>query len=503
MQKELKYLLFLLVILLVKAGIIIWVISTGSIGLVPDEAQYWTWSQALDWGYYSKPPGIAWQIGAGTFFWGNTEIGIRFFSVIGGIILPLAVYFLARACALLPQTAFWAGTMMALAPLGVMGSLLAITDGGMMFFWTLACIVLMQAIEQEKVPSYVLIGTFIMLGALFKWPIYFFWAWVLLAWYFFPFLRNRSIFLGIVISILGMFPSVIWNASHQWATFQHVFSTVQGSGAVAAKGNVWEFIGAQAVLLSPLLFFFLLMGCVNLFKEKIPNPVFFGAFASFMTLGLLCGYALFKKTQGNWGIFIYPTLIVFLSWFLCEKLTWGKKALVVSLFFSVALSITGLSLPYLQMKNLGNVPYKWNPFKHNVGWSQLEIALKSAGYNPEAHFLFGDRYQSTSLLSFYGPTQKRAYFFNLEGTRKNQFSFWPGMSELEMGRDGFFVSIENTPFQEFKVEEYRKRLTPYFEKVEFIGAYPLFKANGTIVKEALIFKGLSYNGQQPSETNLW
>ena len=32
--------------------------------LYPDEAQYWLWSRTLDWGYYSKPPMIAWLIWA-------------------------------------------------------------------------------------------------------------------------------------------------------------------------------------------------------------------------------------------------------------------------------------------------------------------------------------------------------------------------------------------------------------------------------------------------------
>ena len=28
--------------------------------LYPDEAQYWWWAQTPDWGYFSKPPLIAW-----------------------------------------------------------------------------------------------------------------------------------------------------------------------------------------------------------------------------------------------------------------------------------------------------------------------------------------------------------------------------------------------------------------------------------------------------------
>src|SRR3954453_20431675 len=35
----------------------------------PDEAQYWWWAQAPDWGYFSKPPLIAWII------WCTTRLG--------------------------------------------------------------------------------------------------------------------------------------------------------------------------------------------------------------------------------------------------------------------------------------------------------------------------------------------------------------------------------------------------------------------------------------------
>ena len=36
-----------------------WVVQQLGITLYIDEAQYWTWAQHLDWGYFSKPPGIA------------------------------------------------------------------------------------------------------------------------------------------------------------------------------------------------------------------------------------------------------------------------------------------------------------------------------------------------------------------------------------------------------------------------------------------------------------
>jgi 4-amino-4-deoxy-L-arabinose transferase-like glycosyltransferase len=72
------------------------IILYSGIGLMPDEAQYWTWSKELSYGYYSKPPGIAWQIAFGTWLFGDTEFGVRFGSIILSFVLSLGIYWLAR-----------------------------------------------------------------------------------------------------------------------------------------------------------------------------------------------------------------------------------------------------------------------------------------------------------------------------------------------------------------------------------------------------------------------
>jgi 4-amino-4-deoxy-L-arabinose transferase-like glycosyltransferase len=45
--------------------------------LYPDEAQYWLWSRHLDFGYFSKPPVIAWLIWATTRIGGDGEAWLR------------------------------------------------------------------------------------------------------------------------------------------------------------------------------------------------------------------------------------------------------------------------------------------------------------------------------------------------------------------------------------------------------------------------------------------
>ena len=47
-----------------------------------DEAQYWDWSNNIEFGYFSKPPLIAWLISITTSMFGNDEWSVRIFSPI-------------------------------------------------------------------------------------------------------------------------------------------------------------------------------------------------------------------------------------------------------------------------------------------------------------------------------------------------------------------------------------------------------------------------------------
>ena len=68
--------LTLLLILLVTT------LRTAAIAISPlelgvDEAQYWLWSKTLDFGYFTKPPMIAWIIGASNWVFGHHVIAVR------------------------------------------------------------------------------------------------------------------------------------------------------------------------------------------------------------------------------------------------------------------------------------------------------------------------------------------------------------------------------------------------------------------------------------------
>src|SRR6478752_1063709 len=64
--------------------------------LYPDEAQYWLWSRTLAFGYWSKPPMIAWAIRAATSVGGDLEPWVRLPAALFQAGAMLAVFAIGR-----------------------------------------------------------------------------------------------------------------------------------------------------------------------------------------------------------------------------------------------------------------------------------------------------------------------------------------------------------------------------------------------------------------------
>lgn len=514
---------YLLLLLALKSLLLVGLIGIGFIDLGPDEAQYWTWSQRLDWAYYSKPPGIAWQIWLGSLFWGNTELGVRFMSPILAALLSLATYKLALNCRLQPWTAFWAATATAFTPLGLLAGFLAITDGGLALFWTLTAatfVTLFPTLKQPNTASkgYYWMALWILLGALFKWPIYIFWLLVPVGWRLDPKMPKHGFLPAVLLSLLGLLPSILWNLSHDWATFRHVGMTMAGGHGSEPgttpllHGNFWEFLGAQALLIFPTLLIagFYALRWITSHRQHVSKGLEWCACASTLIIAAYLTYALFAKAQGNWCAYIYPMALVPISAYLIEGPVKRVKLLAGSLIASFVLCMSLLFIPLLSCTSLNESlcpSFRAVPFRQNLGWEALSPALIQAGYRPDQDFLFADTYQMASLLSFYGPGQKRAYFFNLRGARHNQFSYWPHMFQEQLGRTGYFVRVETEPqLEKLGASEeavIQKQLEPFFERVELVERYPLVKWKGQTVKTAWIYRCEHYQGGDPKDPDLF
>lgn len=75
-----SFLFFILVVSLsIYRAVMLYTINPD---LYVDEAYYWVWSQQFDWGYYSKPPMVAWIISIATSLFGDGSLIIKSISIL-------------------------------------------------------------------------------------------------------------------------------------------------------------------------------------------------------------------------------------------------------------------------------------------------------------------------------------------------------------------------------------------------------------------------------------
>src|SRR5882757_6328776 len=71
-------------------------LKLSTVDLFFDEAQYWAWSREPAYGYFSKPPLLAWTIGLAEHVCGSSEACIRAPAPVLWLGTSLLVYAVAR-----------------------------------------------------------------------------------------------------------------------------------------------------------------------------------------------------------------------------------------------------------------------------------------------------------------------------------------------------------------------------------------------------------------------
>ena len=102
----------LVILLLVLTALRYWGLMVSQVELMFDEAQYWSWSLDPAWGYFSKPPLIAWLIGGENLVCGTSEFCARSFIPAIHFGTALVIYALARR-AVSPVVGFWSALVFA------------------------------------------------------------------------------------------------------------------------------------------------------------------------------------------------------------------------------------------------------------------------------------------------------------------------------------------------------------------------------------------------------
>jgi 4-amino-4-deoxy-L-arabinose transferase-like glycosyltransferase len=274
--------------------------------LFVDEAQYWLWGQHFDFGYYSKPPLIAWVIGGVTTlagsdapFWVRMP-GAAFHGATALILGALAARSGGRALAL------WVVGAYLTLPMVTFGSLIISTDTVMAPFFAAALLFHARLIGQGRAQDALLAGAMAGVACLAKYAGVYFLLGVALAALLRRDLRPRPAHAALMLAawLVVLSPNLIWNLTHGLATFSHTADNIgwvaeDGPAASLNPGSLLEFLGSQFGVMGPVLFGALLAGLFRLRRNA--------ALAAFAlpALAVVSVQALLDKAYANWAVSAY------------------------------------------------------------------------------------------------------------------------------------------------------------------------------------------------------
>ena len=189
-----------------------------------DEAQYWSWSLEPAFGYYSKPPLIAWLITLSTGVCGMSEFCIR---------LPAPLLHTATAAALFvlgkrlydTRAGLVSAAVYATLPAVSLSSGLISTDIPLLLCWAVALIGFAALFDTRAWWPVAVLGLAFGVGLNAKYAM----AWFVLCAGIYLIvtperrgvLRDGRLWAALALGIALIVPNLTWNVSNSFATFSH------------------------------------------------------------------------------------------------------------------------------------------------------------------------------------------------------------------------------------------------------------------------------------------
>ena len=387
--------------------------ASAHIGLTPDETYYWLWSRAPAASYYDHPPMVAWWIWASTALFGDGPFGVRALSVAAAAITSYAIYATARnlgfGTAISARGALWLNATILIGA----GAILITPDSPSVLFWALAVWVIADIRRTGDGWLWLLAGLFAGLGLLSKYTNLFLGVgillWLLLdrdarRWFLSPWL-----WAGGVLAILTFLPVLLWNAAHDWISFEKQFGRI--AAETLQPGYILEFLAAQFGLLNPPIAIFagigLWFGARALARRSGPQD---GAMLFLATLCVplilyMLSHALHARVQGNWLAPVFPALVLLAA---AAAVGFTSRAMRGLAAIAAPLGVGVSVLVLLYFMAPGPTPFgQRTPAERFVGWTGLATEIEELMSENGATWVATAEYALTGELAYYGPGPER------------------------------------------------------------------------------------------------
>jgi len=358
-----------------------------------DEAQYWAYGQELDWGYYSKPPLLAWLLRLVTGAAGDNLVALRLLSPVCHALAGWLIFLTGRRL-WDGQTGFWAAAGYTAAPGVAYSAMLMSTDPLLLACWSTALYALVRAAEAperavapagdgtgkrdrtaRKKPKggaglrgillarlwWLVLGLAIGAGMLAKYTMI---AFVIgAAGYGLFSARGRdwagtAIAAGVALLLLA--PNLAWNARHGFVTLAHVAGDADPGKGYFHPLEFLAFTAAQLAVIGPVFLIAILLAFRNRKAWMDDWGMRLVAWQTAPLLAAMTVLALATRANANWAAAAYVGGALMAARWLV--LAGGIRALRAQLGVGIAASLLLWGLAGLYAGQADRLTRRLDPF---------------------------------------------------------------------------------------------------------------------------------------------
>lgn len=324
-------------------------VLASPLNLYADEAQYWRWSQDLAWGYYSKPPMIAWVIYVSTAVFGDAEWAVR----ITAPVLHTAAagfLFLAGRSIFSAKTGVYAALLYALMPAVTLSSSVLSTDGVLMPFWCAGLYLAWRLRAGGGMRCAAALGAALGFGILSKYAMFYFLIGLALACVLDAPMRRALVSKAgaLVLLVAGLLvaPHFAWNAANDFQTVGHTVDNAKLGGELFNPENALKFFIDQLGVFGPVSFLALLAGLTGRGLKDARSGEAARWLLCFVlpVLAFILGQAVLSRAHANWAATAFPgASLLVAGWFAGQRaVIWSSLAVntLVAAAFLIAPQLT-------------------------------------------------------------------------------------------------------------------------------------------------------------------
>ena len=453
--EERSWRLALWAVFAVTVARLVW-LAVGHADLYPDEAQYWLWSLHPAFGYYSKPPLVAWLIALTTGVFGNGEFSVRLSApllhgVASGFVYGIGSRLYGR------RIGYWSAIAYATLP-GVSASAALIsTDAPLLFCWAVALYAFIRAREPGGGRWWLAVGVATGFGLLAKYAMAY---WLLSALLFLLLFRDErrhlKRFLGAMAIGLAIYaPNLVWNALNGFVSYRHTRDNAHLGGTLLHPTHFLEFLGSQFGVFGPIFFAVLIIVALTARRSLRDRRAALLACFALPTLAMMLVVSFLSRAHPNWSAPTFVSAIVLVVAWLLER---GRASLVaasVALHLLIAVVIFGAHDAAAALRV--DLPAKWDLLHRLRGWSALGRTVSQMLIRHPGTILLSDDREDMAVLMYYvHPHPFDALKWNGEGGIHDEFDLTAQPSRY-VGRD--FLLVTHTP-------DNIERILSRFDKVD-------------------------------------